>query len=345
MTLQFRTISVTNLRRLGVGLTLIASLAGATGCESPVQSFPVAIPSSPATGAPPLVTASSRDPAPLAGTTPPVGAGTPAENEPDLVARVNGQPIYARDFERQIGQYEQALAAQGYDLTTAEGQVTLEQTRRQVLEAMVEQVLIGQAATTAGIVVTDTFLESKVQETIALGQDRQQFEAWLAANNMTLDEFKRSLYDQLLTGQMFEHVTAGLLTTADQVHLRHIQVGDESTARDILAQLQGGANFAALAQTYSLDESTRANGGDLGWFPRGLQLISAEIEQVAFELAPGQISDVIPSPFGYHIIKVENRQSDRPLTPEMLLALKSSYFDSWLAQLKAEAHIERFLDM
>lgn len=74
-------------------------------------------------------------------------------------------------------------------------------------------------------------------------------------------------------------------------------------ADSILAKLRAGADFAAMAKQYSDDPGTKDQGGELGWFRRG-QMVR-EFEQVAFRMRPGQISDVVKTPFGFHIIQVE----------------------------------------
>jgi parvulin-like peptidyl-prolyl isomerase len=72
----------------------------------------------------------------------------------------------------------------------------------------------------------------------------------------------------------------------------------------VLKQLRRGADFATMAKRFSDDVSTKEQGGELGWFRRGGGL-AREFEVVAFSLRPGQISDVVRSPFGFHIIQVE----------------------------------------
>jgi peptidyl-prolyl cis-trans isomerase SurA len=71
----------------------------------------------------------------------------------------------------------------------------------------------------------------------------------------------------------------------------------------VLVALRGGAEFATAARRFSDDPGTKEDGGDLGWFRRGRML--REFEQVAFRLRPGQISDVVETPYGFHLIQVE----------------------------------------
>jgi parvulin-like peptidyl-prolyl isomerase len=80
-----------------------------------------------------------------------------------------------------------------------------------------------------------------------------------------------------------------------------------STAEDIVRRARAGENFEALAKEYSSDPSNKDKGGDLGWFGRG-RMVKA-FEDAAFALQPGQVSDVVQTQFGYHIIKLEERRN------------------------------------
>jgi peptidyl-prolyl cis-trans isomerase D len=111
-------------------------------------------------------------------------------------------------------------------------------------------------------------------------------------------------------------------STPEQIRASHILLkiegNDEAAvkakAEDLLKQAKGGADFAALARKYSEDEASAKNGGDLDYFGRGRMV--PEFEQVAFAMEPGQISDLVKTSFGYHIIKLLDKKPGvtRPLT-------------------------------
>ncbi len=270
----------------------------------------------------------------------PAPAESPTPDQP-LAARVNGQPILLEEYEKEVARFEAAMIAQGYDLSSEEGQQMMAQTRLQILESMIDQVLIEQAAAREGVTVSEEEIEAEVQANVDL-KGEEEFKVWLEANDMTMEEFRATVRAQLLSTAMFEQVTAAAPTSAEQVHVRHILLEKEEEARELLHQLQGGGDFAALARLYSQDESTREQGGEMGWFCRGL--LAPEVEEAAFALEPGQLSEVVHSQFGYHIIQVLEREADRPLSAEMLHSLKAQIFRRWLQEQREAATIERFVE-
>ncbi|MCL4398423.1 MAG: peptidyl-prolyl cis-trans isomerase [Candidatus Parvarchaeota archaeon] len=86
----------------------------------------------------------------------------------------------------------------------------------------------------------------------------------------------------------------------EKIRCAHILVEKESTAKEILEKLKRGESFSKLAEQYSIDGSRR-RGGDLGYFGRGIMV--KEFEKAAFALQKGQVSDLVKTKFGYHIIK------------------------------------------
>lgn len=103
----------------------------------------------------------------------------------------------------------------------------------------------------------------------------------------------------------------------EQIRARHILIGKGekeplTTAEEILAELRGGADFEAVARTRSDDKGSAARGGDLGWFQRGKMV--PQFEEAAFALTePGQLSEIVRTDFGFHIIRLEERKAPETL--------------------------------
>jgi parvulin-like peptidyl-prolyl isomerase len=105
-------------------------------------------------------------------------------------------------------------------------------------------------------------------------------------------------------------------------------VATEDAAKDVLNQLQGGADFAQLASTLSTDPGSKDKGGDLGWFPKGV--MDKPFEDAAFALQAGQLSDVVHGANGYHVIQVLERDPNRVLAAAMLQSLRQKAGSDWL---------------
>ena len=259
-----------------------------------------------------------------------------------VAATVNGEPIYMADYERELGQYEASLLAQGIDPASAEGQQSLAQARTWILNVLIEQELTEQAAAAAGIEITDAEVDAYMQDMIDEVGGQETFEAQLASWGETYDDAWQEVRTQLIGMAMTQQVIDQVPTTAEHVHARHILVDTQQQADDIFAQIEAGADFAALAQAYSIDTSTQASGGDLGFFPRGV-LIAPEVEEVAFALQPGQ-SQVVQSALGYHIVQVVERDPNRQISPENLRLLQDQAVESWVESLWAEANVQISVD-
>ena len=259
-----------------------------------------------------------------------------------LAAVVSGEPIYLVDYERMVAQYETAMIASGVDFSTSDGQARLLQAREDILNSMIEQVLIEQYAAQQGIVVTDEDVQVAIDQIVQDVGGEEEFLVRLEQNGITEQDMRNDLGAQLIGAAVVEQVTSSVPETADHVHARHIYVDTREDAEQLLTQLQSGADFSELAQQYSQDESTRRTGGDLGFFPRGVLMVP-EVEEVAFGLQPQQISGVVSSSFGHHIVEVLERDPNRVLSPENLQHLKERAFQDWIEGLWAQAVIERYV--
>ena len=153
-----------------------------------------------------------------------------------------------------------------------------------------------------------------------------------------LDEadFRAIVGARMLRDLVQQSVTADTPTTEEQVRAAHILVSVAADASDedktaarakidaALKEVQDGKDFAEVAKTVS-DDSSAGDGGDLGWFGRGRMV--AEFEEAAFSLEPGEVSDVIETQFGYHIIKVLEKDAARTLEESDLESKRSQAFE------------------
>ncbi len=265
---------------------------------------------------------------------------TPTPNP--LAARVNGQPITLAEYEAELARYLAALP-DAPDPQSERGQQLALQLKDAALEALIEYALIEQEAARSGIQVSDQQVDDELAIAKARAGGEAQFRAWLAAIRQTEADIRALLRRELLVNAVRDHVLATMPRTAEYVHAYHIVVATEREARRVLTQLQNGAKFTALARSLSLDESTRADGGDLGWFARNTgAVLWPEVEDAAFGLQPGETSAIVKSPIGYHIIRVTERET-RGLTEADTIHLQTVALAEWLAGLKARAQIERFI--
>jgi hypothetical protein len=157
---------------------------------------------------------------------------------------------------------------------------------------------------------------------------------------LTEAEYRDVVEVTLLRGKMEEYVGQQVPTSEPQIRVRHILLDTEEEAQAVLQRLEDGEDFAALATEVSTDTLSAELGGDLGWIPKGK--MDAAFDEVAFNLPVGEISDVVETPSGFHIILVEERDDDRELDHDILEQRRSDAFQVWLVDLEAEAEIERF---
>jgi len=279
----------------------------------------------------------------LASEAAPTATQPPTEPPTDhLAARVNGQEITREQFERELSRYLASDPA-GPAPDTPEGLALAAQLRDEVLDALIEQALIEQEARANNIAITEQMIDQEIETLIRIRGGRAQFEAWLAANKQTEAEARDLVRQELMAHALRDRVLAQLPRTAEYVHAYHIVVATEVEARAVQTRLASGAKFTALAQSLSIDDSTRPDGGDLGWFTRGAgAVLWTEVEDAAFALNPNEVSPIVQSPIGFHLVWVTERQT-RALTAEDTAYFQQLALDRWIDSLKAKATIEKFL--
>ena len=246
-----------------------------------------------------------------------------------LAAVVNGESITLAEFEAELSRYQTSAQETGTNLATNPQQV--------VLDEMINQLLLSQSARQQGFVVDEAALQARVDSlTTQLGGGQALLD-WITAYGYTEVDFRQALRRSVEAAWMRDQITAGIATTAEQVHARQILLYNSDQANQVYNQLQSGNDFAALAADY--DPQTQ---GDLGWFPRGY-LTQPALDEAAFSLEPGQYSPVIETELGFHILQVIEKDPQHALTPDARLALQILALQDWLTQHRSESTIEILL--
>ena len=177
----------------------------------------------------------------------------------------------------------------------------------QLLETIVDSRVLKTAAEHAGIPK-----RPEVQQAILVAADQIIGQTYLdeKLKARATDDRLKELYDEEVKN--FKPV--------EEIHARHILVKTEQEARDILIQLRAGASFAMSANKYSLDKSSP--DGDLGYFTEDMMI--PDFGKAVFALKKGQISEPVKTPFGWHLIMVEDRRlSEPPAFDEVKSELKN----------------------
>ncbi len=253
-----------------------------------------------------------------------------------IVAVVGDSVVLASDVE------EQLLRLQASGQTIPTDSQALDKLKRQSLDPLINQLLLVQAAIQDSVVVDDADVNAEVDAEI---RRRQQavggpaaFQAALARSGMTEVQFRAMLRKEVHQNMLVQRYLSKVqrdrnpppVTVEEMrqyldarrsslgkrpatISFAQVVVTPQPTdsarqaalekARDILTQIQHGADFAELARHYSQDPGSAPQGGELGWFRPG-QMMPA-FERAAYALRPGQVSGIVETPFGFHIIKLE----------------------------------------
>lgn len=276
------------------------------------------------------------------------------DSQPDLVDRivavVGDSVILASDVEEQIER------RRAFGEPIPDDPETLDQLRRQELESLVNELVMLQAAARDSITIPTADVQAQVDATLAEQErrfgSRAQFEAALRSEGVTLEEYRSTVAEGVRRAGVrrqfeaqlqrdrrpppvseaearafFEARRAELGRRPATIEFRQVVVKPEPSdsarqaalaeAEEALRELQGGADFATVARRFSDDPATRERGGELGWFRRG-RMVPA-FERTAFSLRPGQVSGIVETSFGYHIIKLDRVRGPERLARHILI--------------------------
>ena len=234
----------------------------------------------------------------------------------------------------------------------------------QTLSKLIDSELVDQEAEKAGVEVTEADIEEELSYVKSGFSSEEEFLQALSAYGMTLDSLKADMKSQVQLRKLLEPQVSvtdediqtyydenlDSLKEPEQVKASHILVATKEEADAVLAELNGGADFAAVAKEKSLDTATAENGGELDFIAKGE--MEEAFETAAFALEIGKLSSVVETSSGFHVIKISERKAEYTPTldekkDELAEQLKSDKISelstTWIEEKRAEADIENTL--
>lgn len=273
------------------------------------------------------------------------------------VATVNGEPISQEMLDINYNQYLQMFQLYGSDVTSDEVKVTA---RNAALEALTVQELLRQEAEKRGLKVSDEEVDASLKEMVDTyyGGNQADLESAITKNDLTMEQYKELLKNSMLQEKLQQNLVENP-EKVDVIKAKHILINGETenaeqVAQDLITQLDNGADFATLAKEKSQDASNAADGGELGYFAvNGLTTAKMvdEFSKAAQELEIGEYSKTpVQTQFGYHIILVEDKQSDVNLLDDsekygsVLQGIYQQGLNNLITSLREDAKIEILID-
>jgi peptidyl-prolyl cis-trans isomerase C len=338
---------------------VLLTLASLYGCRKAPAAAPTTGSAQPvATPAP--ATAGSTAPG-QPGQPPPVVAKPMPANLPNVLAKVNGDPVERWELEVALKRTE---ARNGSPLPADKRDEVL----RGILDQLITFHTLDQTAHAQKIVVSDTDVNAQIAQMRQGFPTDEAFRQGIAQQGLTIDQLKRQARLSLEVQRLIETEINAKVTVVDSdvltfyqqnlarfqqgetVHASHILIAvpqnataDQKTqarakAQQILKQIRGGSDFAQLAKAQSQDPGSAPNGGDLGFFPKG-QMV-APFEDAAFKLKDNTVSEIVETPFGFHIIKVLGRRPPRTVPIEEA----GGQIKDYLVQDQRQTRLQQYID-
>jgi len=291
-----------------------------------------------------------------------------------IVAIVNGEIITLSELERYRSKLRDGSEAPGNQW---EKRAKVFESRRLILDRLIEEKIVDQQCKKWAIKVSARDIDTAIEDVKRLNAvTDEQLKMALMADGVSWEDYRQELRNQIKRAKLASRVVRQEFTVddqrlkrfyvqhierfkePDQIRASHILIMVPQDADDLLVEalrhkgetilerLRLGEDFQALARLYS-DDASAKNGGDLGFFKSGELL--PEFERITLNLQPGQLSGLVRTKIGFHIIKVtEKREGAIIPYEEVMEKVKSRYIEeesqrlykAWLQKVKAESFIE-----
>src|SRR3990167_6772788 len=282
-----------------------------------------------------------------------------------IAARVNGDIILMSDLKGRSLQFLAEMKRRNQPVD----EDNIHKIEKEILNEMIEERLMLQFASNNNIKILDEDIKTAVEDVKKQNNfTDEMLEKALKNENVTINDYRERLKEQMMISKVINYEVKSNIhieeneikkyyeehrdefKTQEEVRVRHMvfmySEVERKKAADILNKIREGEDFAKVASIYSEDPSAKS-GGDLGYFSRGKMI--KDFEDAAFILKKGEVSDVIGTPYGFHIIKCEDKKEAgfRPveevsgeIEKTIFLEKMKSLKNIWMKKMKEKAFID-----
>lgn len=239
---------------------------------------------------------------------------------PFPAAKANMSLVWVKNFDKQLGYINHFSSKSQQELPDRK---TLTD---QILDQMIDTIILKKEAAKNGIKVSGKDIDEAYKKVVDQNGGKDEVKKVLKdLYGMSEREFRSLIKDQLYR----EKIQKDLFV---QVHAQHILIKDEGRANEVLNKVKNNEkSFEELAKEYSEDSGSKDNGGDLGWFSRGMMV--KEFEDAAFSTEPGKVDqNLVKTEFGFHIIKALEKKGKIDKS-----------FNDWFSEAKSKYTIKKYL--
>jgi foldase protein PrsA len=281
--------------------------------------------------------------------------------EEGVKAKVNDKVITQEEYDEHLSVYkkmaENQYGAGAWDMEVSEGQTMGSYYESTLLDQLITDLLLVEAAEKEGITISDEDLKGELDTFKSYLETDEKYKEFLTNYGMSEEYLKESLRKEYLINHYLAIKIENLQPTDEEletlfndlrmnesVRASHILVKTEDEAKAVIDRLNKGENFEDLAKELSTDTGSGANGGDLDYFEYTDMV--QPFSEAAFNMEIGEISEPVQSEFGYHVIKVTDKKVDNEITLETKKSVLTEYYKSMkyeelLENLNKEANINK----
>ncbi|HYE11442.1 MAG TPA: peptidylprolyl isomerase [Patescibacteria group bacterium] len=287
----------------------------------------------------------------------------PQADSETAVAVVGGEQIMKTEFNQMFEmfkvQYEQQYGTEIWE-QDVDGRKYIDVMKEKVLDMLVDIKVQEQEALKSGITATEEEIEAEVEKARKYFDSEEKFNEFLTSQKMTMEYLRDTIRKDILVSKLQEKLTTEVSVTDDEVaayyganqdqfisiKASHILIEDEEEAKKMLERVKKGENFNELALEYSVDPTAKDNKGDLGYFRKG-QMVEP-FETAAFALKAGEISELVKTDYGYHIIKLEDKKYDKleEIAAELKISMvdnkKDTVYQELIEEMRTKADIKKY---